>query len=553
MTSFWESDTPVGGKFWESDAPIEKPENAKKPSLVNKLGRQVGLAARAGIQGGLGPFDMFAAPIRMAGNAIAPGTFTQTGGSAVADILGLPKPETDLEKAVGQASEILAGTASAAKGADLLSRGATGITKKVLSTLADNTKVQLQSATGAALGAEYARQAKLGPWGTLLATFAGGIFLPVGARVTNSLVEPVKDIAATVHASVSKNQQGWGTRRLLTDAVERGLGDSKDFVRTAAYNSKPSPIKPTMGQAVAERNMGKPNVRGGWLVRLEKDLTGAAGVEDALPSTFRQQAAAVDDAMNALERTAGPIRSEVLGGINAKTGGISARRLSQSLDDLAANPEIAGDKAMSTAIRLARGQVDGLQKNGRINAKAIYSMRKSFNKTVAKAAEVAEGTLGERDTKKMGWLTHQVQLAIDGAIEEAAGSAGMAKQWQRYLDTYSSGLRRIGEHADRVEQAAEIAKNVKPTSGAVLAPGEIPKPPTLLNRKMMAANFFLRSIASDANDPAVKELTRLLQDPAEFAKLLQRPAKDTLKQRALEAIHKGEVAIAVGYQQEQNQ
>ena len=62
----------------------------------------------------------------------------------------------------------------------------------------------------------------------------------------------------------------------------------------------------------------------------------------------------------------------------------------------------------------------------------------------------------------------------------------------------------------------------------------------------MFANWGLRLLGADANTPVVKEMTKRLQDPAEFEKLLQRSPKDPLRVWAEEAMRRGAQAAGMG-------
>jgi hypothetical protein len=253
----------------------------------------------------------------------------------------------------------------------------------------------------------------------------------------------------------------------------------------------------------------------------------------------------LDNAKNTLDDTTKAMREPVLDAVN-KAGGVKTKRVLDNLDNLGSSPDVIGDPSMYRAVSRAKRQVLMLDRDGEINAKAIYATRKSINKAVAKAAEATEGTATARDYKKMGYITHQIQLAIDGAIESKASEIGLGGKWGEYLKTHWEGMKLIEAHELRAEFASEMAKQVKPL-GSSIVPGELPHPPTLLNRKMMFVNWGLRLLGSDANTPVVQELTSKLTDPREFAKLLQRPAKDPLKVLTMEAMRRGSIAAGVSY------
>ena len=247
----------------------------------------------------------------------------------------------------------------------------------------------------------------------------------------------------------------------------------------------------------------------------------------------------------------GPLREAALDAANAN-GGVSVARILSGLDDLLADPQIAGDPTRARAIAAARKSVEDLGAGGNVDARTLYAARKSLNAVVAKAADESGGTSAAQGSraarraqeKQQSWLSHQIQLVYDDAIKTAAGKEG--GKWSQYLTAQRVLRGKIDAHRDRAREAERIAKGVKPLSSQIV-PGEIPKPPTLLNRKMMFANWFLSKLGADANDPVVKELARALQDPAEFAKLLQRPTQDPLRMRAVEAMKRGEQMAAEAF------
>lgn len=518
--------------------------------FVQEMLRQLGLTGRYLIEGGLGLADLAAEPIRMGMRQVLPEQYAPrgTGGQAIANLIGLPQPETGSEKVVADLSRALAGAGGGISAAKALSGRVVPAAEKAVNWFAANPSLQAQAAIGAGTGAAVAREAELGPYGTLLAQLAGGVAAPGAIRATRAAVEPIMDIGATIGAAGGSQR---GIRRVSSDAMERGLGESREATRTAMYQATEMVpgAKPTVAQALAEANAkpsiaGPERVVGGYAARLEKDLSGARGIEDVLPSVYKGQEAALDTARKVLEKQVGPIRDRVLSAVNDK-GGLEWSAVSKRLDDLAANPEIAGDPAMARAVSLARRRMSVLAKDGRVDAKAAYAFRKSVNKTVSRAAESAEGTTTGKDQRKMGWIARQIQGTIDDSIEDVAKQSGLENQWATYRTKYAEGSRQIESHIERAEAAGELAGKVKPL-GSQVVPGEIPQPPTLLNRKMMLANWGLRLLGKDANEPIVKDLAQRMSDPKAFAELLSRPAKDPLRVWALEAIKRGEQAAAMG-------
>lgn len=148
--------------------PVGKVESAPLPetSLTDKLIRQAGLTGRYALEGGE---QAVTYPIRAVGSAIAGGLnlagkkdwadYVQkslgtggNGGKVLADQLGLPNPETGLEKAVAGGSKALAGAGVGS----ILGKAAEGgkeVVKQAANVLMPGAKTAGEAATFGALGA----------------------------------------------------------------------------------------------------------------------------------------------------------------------------------------------------------------------------------------------------------------------------------------------------------------------------------------------------------------------------------------------------------------
>lgn len=508
----------------------------EKRGLASELGRQLGLTGRAVVEGNpaVALADTIAAPLRWAVNTVRPGTL-MPGGEALADLMHLPKPENKLESVVQAYSQALAGSA----GSPMLAKAAPYVTESarpILTWLSEKPRVQVNSALGATTGALAAREAGLGPTAQMAAALAGGVAGPGIDRAIRIGAEPFFDIGATVGASFGNKR---GIRRLETDAVERGLGGQKDRVRAAVLGGTEyvPGAKPTVAEAIAEANAKSPDQFGGWAVRLQKDLTGAKGVEDVLPSVSKEQAAAVASETARVNRELWPVGKRILESANAY-GGVSAKRILSTIDGLLSQPQSQGSTLIKRVLTATKRKVSGLVRDdGSIDAEALYALRKELGNDIKTQQRVTNNW----DRKVSGGLERDIQRVMDDAIESSGGSGWRAE----YMDPYAARMAQIGKHEARTADVKRIGAQVKPTGGPNVVPGEIPTPPTLLNRTMMFANYGLRMLAKDANDPVVKDLAKRLADPKAFAELLMRPDKDPLKMRAMEAVKRGQIAAAM--------
>jgi hypothetical protein len=522
---------------WDDEKPAASTPAGKQRGFFGQVGHQLGLTGRALVEGNpvvaLG--DLAAEPIRMGVNALRPGTFTQTGGEALADLLRLPKPEGKNEAVVQAFSKALAGSA----GAPALAKVAphtVPAARSALTWLADRPVMQVNSALGATAGQLGAQEAGAGEVGQLFAALAGGMAGPGVNRLTQIPKEIVMDTGATIGAALGHKGS---IKRILTDTVERNMGDQKGRVAGALHRATEyvPGAKPTVAEAIAEANMKSPDQFGGWAVRVQKDLTGAKGVEDVLPTVAKNQAKAVAAEGAAVNRELWPVGQEKLASSSA-WGGVNARNVFQKIDDLAMKPSTQGSTLIKRVLSATRRKIAGLVRDdGSIDPEALYSVRKELGNDIK---TYQRATNNWDKTVSIG-LEREIQKSIDDAIE-ASGGAGWTSE---YMQPYAQRMGQLGKQEARNKVVKQISAQVKPTGGTAVTQGEVPKPPTLLNRTMMLVNFGLRSIAQDANAPVVKELTARLKDPKAFAELLTRPDKDPLKMLAMESMRRGQVAAAL--------
>ena len=543
---------------WDDEKPA-----APTRSLPAQAGRSLGLTGRALVEGNplvaLG--DLAATPIRVLGNKIRPGTFTQTGGEALADLLRLPKPENKNEAVVQALSQAMAGSAGApalAKVAPMVG----GTSRAALQWLSENPMMQVNSAMGATGGQLMAQEAGAGQGGQLLAALAGGMAGPGINRGVNWLKEPIWDTGAIV-GSVYGNKRA--IKRILTDTAERNLGDQKPRVARAMSDATEyvPGVKPTVAEAIAEANMKSPDQFGGWAVRVQKDLTGAKGVEDVLPTVAKEQKEAVRSAYDAANAELWPKGQQALSDAKAG-GGVASKPLMDRINTLLERPDakvkgslvkttLEGTKAKIADLisnKRASGHVFRGQsrlpewvtrnKNGTINPEELYALRKVLGKDIA--GYQRDSNTWDK-TVSIG-LERDIQKAIDDSIEAAGGTA-----WKEsYMGPYAARMKAVGNQIAREKEVKRIGAQVKPTGGTAVVQGELPKTPNLLSWKMNLANYGLRMFGKNANDPLAKELTRRLADPKAFAELLARPDKDPLKAFAMESARRGQVAAALSSQ-----
>jgi len=149
---------------------------APQRPMSEELMRQAGLTGRYGLEGLGSIADLASAPIRGAINLAMPQNRqlqpVSLGGS-IADMLGLPQPETGTERVVGDISRAIAGTGGVMKLAGGLSPSS-AIGRNVATSLTSNAPTQLAGAVGGGAGAGLTREAGGGEIAQTLAGLGGG-------------------------------------------------------------------------------------------------------------------------------------------------------------------------------------------------------------------------------------------------------------------------------------------------------------------------------------------------------------------------------------------
>jgi hypothetical protein len=165
----------------------QPPAAVQAGSALMGIPRQLGLTGRYALEGGAGVVDMLTSPFRVGLNAIGVKNRPYSEvASEFADKLGMPSPQGANERVVGDMSRLVAGAGGMAGGAQLLGRGATGLTQMALNQLAAGPGTQAIAAAGAGAAGGSVREAGGGPGAQFAASLAGGLAGGIGANVAQS-------------------------------------------------------------------------------------------------------------------------------------------------------------------------------------------------------------------------------------------------------------------------------------------------------------------------------------------------------------------------------
>ncbi|MCZ4330781.1 phage tail tip lysozyme [Castellaniella denitrificans] len=189
--------------------PAQATQEQDQPGIVDRLGRQVGLTARYGLEGLGQVADIFTEPLRrMVVNPAAramglPEATESTGQMAArgADALGLPQPQGAVENVVGDTARLMAGAGGLSGGAGALSKITSGATQAGLLGLAMNPAQQVVSAGGAGAAGGAAREAGAPAPVQMMAGLAGGLAAPMAASAGQRIVQGVGNRIAAMRPS----------------------------------------------------------------------------------------------------------------------------------------------------------------------------------------------------------------------------------------------------------------------------------------------------------------------------------------------------------------
>jgi hypothetical protein len=251
---------------WDEATPAVKNQPSNPlAELGRQVGRQVGLTARHGMEGIAQAAEVVTEPIRHVITDPAARAMGLSGGRPLgqvaegfADTLGLPRPENETERVVGDATRFAAGGAGMAGASRGVARavapaaqqamgaGAAQVAKGPLQTAAEgmaaNPGMQIAGAAGTGVGAGIAREEGGGPVAQIAAGLAGGF---TAAGLTQSLksigqaakrLVPVRhrDIDQRLEATLRQSGVDWSAvpdrvRRLVREDAMQALRTGDDL------------------------------------------------------------------------------------------------------------------------------------------------------------------------------------------------------------------------------------------------------------------------------------------------------------------------------------
>lgn len=530
----------------------EAPVAPRRPRSEELL-RQLGLTARAGIEGGLAlpsmianvPYAVTDVALGLAQKAgIDVPTLQQRGisatrsGQIIADILGLPKAETQLEQGVQSISQAMAGAGGSARMAEAAARQlvapgtrqfVTEVSKgaerqispaaaqaatqqtlvgpysyqQALQTLATSPLAQTVAGGTAASATEAVKEMGGGTGAQLAAGLLGGAVVPGGGGAAQAVGRAAPEVVRPFTQAGREVITGNVLRQLATDA-ERAAEAA------ATYTPRVPGYTPTTAQAT--RDIGLISAEG----PIRSMDTGQFGVQTAQANRARmaildrlaKDKDALERAIAKRDEVTAPLREEAFAKANvtpeAFQSGV-ALTVNKTIDDILAS-DVGARSTVENTMKWAQQQVQ----RG-TTPQRLYEVRKDLR-------DASQGRLdkeGAAYSLAKGQL-EQVIRSIDDALEAAAPG------YKDYLQKYAASSRGI----ERLEAAQQFKSKVLTTT----------PDPSSMGDYLISQPSFVRAIRDAEKDTKLSKtqlavLRRLGEDldSGVLGRAVKVPGSDTFK------------------------
>jgi hypothetical protein len=519
-------------------------DDAVEPrSYSDEFGRQIGLTARAGIQG-VGDFaDMLASPLRYGMNQVGANIQGRTG-EAVANLMRLPKAETRIERIGEAGAEAMAPAGMFLKGGQLMSKAAPPVVRAVGELLKAAPKTNIGLSGVAGVSAQVAEEEGAGAWGQMAAALGVPIAMMLSIKATGATLARARDILSSV----------------LTDkGATRSAGRVATDVAGQAAPAIPGTLRAGENpQTAAQAALPAGSAEFSGLERL-------AGVKS--PSVFGpfgkvegHRAQWLKDEWKNLNATTGPVREKVLQAATAGQSGspLNAASLKQQVMNTRANPDYSN--------RTSQGVLNFIDKElnriadpltGNLNGARLYGMRKDIGLKIEQMA-----TKQKWDKSVAMKILRDFQKSMDLEIEKASGMVGSkgGSVWQDdYLGPFAARAKQLTAIDDAVEQSAKMGAAGAQEARNISRMDEMPIAfPNVLSRPVMVVNFLMRVLQGKGAGNTGKEIARLMrpENKAELATLIEkelalRAGRQSLGQMGMQGARAGSIAAATRAQEDQ--
>lgn len=491
-----------------------------------ELLRQLGLTARAGIEGAAAlpsmvanvPYALTDVALGLAQKAgVNVPTLAERGisatrsGQIIADILGLPKPETQVERGVQSISQAMAGAGGSARMAEAIGQRLTGpISRQVAQTLATSPLAQTIAGGTAASATEAVKEMGGGTGAQLAAGLLGGAIVPGGGGAAQAVGRAAPEIVRPFTQAGREAITGNVLRQLSADA-ERAAEAA------AAFTPRVPGYTPTTAQAT--RDVGLISAEGTILAmdqagRRGTQITEANRARMAILDRLAKDEGALAKAIEKRNEVTSPLREQAFAKVTVDPetfqSGV-ALTVNKTIDDILASP--AGkrttvmDVMEDTKSQIARAttpqELYEIRKDLRAAAQGLLD-KSGRGGPNAGAFKVAKNEL------------EQVIRSVDDAIDAAAPG------YKDYLRKYAASSRGI----ERLEAAQEFRGKVLTTTPDPSSAGEF----------MISQPSFTRAIRAAEKDTKLSStqlavLKRVSEDldSGVLGRAVKVPGSDTFK------------------------
>jgi len=519
-------------------------DDAVEPrSYSDEFGRQIGLTARAGIQG-VGDFaDMLASPFRYGMNQVGANIQGRTG-EAVANLMRLPKAETRIERIAEAGAEAMAPAGMFLKGGQLMSKAAPPVVRAVGELLKAAPKTNIGLSGVAGVSAQVAEEEGAGAWGQMAAALGVPIAMMLSIKATGATLARARDILSSV----------------LTDkGATRSAGRVATDVAGQAAPAIPGTLRAGENpQTAAQAALPAGSAEFSGLERL-------AGVKS--PSVFGpfgkvegHRAQWLKDEWKNLNATTGPVREKVLQAATAGQSGspLNAASLKQQVMNIRANPDYS-NRTSQGVLKFIDKELNRIADplTGNLNGARLYGMRKDIGLKIEQMA-----TKQKWDKSVAMKILRDFQKLMDLEIEKASGMVGSkgGSAWQDdYLGPFAARAKQLTAIDDAVEQSAKMGAAGAQEARNISRMDEMPVAfPNVLSRPVMVVNFLMRVLQGKGAGNTGKEIARLMrpENKAELATLIEkelalRAGRQSLGQMGMQGARAGSIAAATRAQEDQ--
>lgn len=433
---------------------------------LEATGRQLGLAARAGLTGAAGIPSIVGDPLNQLLNMIAGREVFPPVSQSVQQLMtraGLPQPETAQERVVQDVSSALSGVGTTAKLAQTLA-------PRAAAPLSENLGLQAAGALGGAGAASLGREEGAGALGQLGLGVLGGMVAPGAAGTTAQALT-----RATTGSVRPFTEAG---RQVITGQVLRELSADPEAAMKAAQRYQPSipGYRPTTAQATrdvglisAETPIRSMETSGRFLAQTSEANQARMAILDRLA----KDETALSQAIAKRNEVTAPLREQAFARATVDPDTFQSAvtlTANKTIDDILASPAGARGtvaKAMQFAKdQLARGT----------DPQRLYEVRKDL-RDAAQGLLDREGAAFSLAKKQL----EQVIRSVDDVLEATAPG------YKEYLSKYAASSRGI----ESLEAAQAVRSKVLSTT----------PDPSRVGDFLISQPAFTRAIRAIKDDP----------------------------------------------------